>query len=300
MNKGINATSRLLKILFYSFLLPLFLIFLMASMPLIVGNSDGQVRFRLLYLLLTRDYIKGLFDGTSLIFNVGQFQWHAFKELPPYFLVTLFYAGISSFIGVVVGFPMGILRYKKLNSPSQSLLTFIGSIPDFFIILLLQLTAIYFMKFTGMRLAKIAMTNELPLLLPLIAMSLYPIVYVTKQVSRAAYETSSSDYIQFARAKGITRKKTFILHLVPALLPGLAADSTKVAMLVLANVFIAENLFFIKGITHVMIHFSFQSGGGYQFDFVVTCLLYIFMIYQIINLLLRLFIRSAASARRLL
>jgi len=298
MNKRIGIRDGFLKFFFYNFLFPLFFIFLLASVPLIIGNSDGQVRFRLLYLLLAKDYITGLFNGSSLSFNVGQFQWYAFRELPPYFAVTLFYTGISSAIGILLGFPLGLLRYKKINSLSQNILSFIGSIPDFFIILLLQLGAIYFMKLTGKRLAKISMTSDLPILLPLIAMSLFPVLYVARQTSRAAHEVSCRDFIQFARAKGISRRRTFFLHLVPALLPGLSADTAKVAMLVLANVFIAENLFLIQGITHVMVNFSFSGGGGYQFDFVVTCLLYIFALYLIISTALRLLVHGAAFLRR--
>jgi peptide/nickel transport system permease protein len=296
LNKRYYAAT-LFSAAFYNFLLPLFFIFFLASVPLIIGNSDGKLRFRLLYLFLTKDFIMGLFDGSSFTFHVGQFTWHAFKEIPPYFLITLFYVAVSSTIGVVAGFPLGILRYKKLNDQSQNILSFIGSIPDFFIILLLQLFAIYFMKVTGTRFAKISMTSNMPLLLPIIAMSLYPVIYVTKQVSGATYEVSCQDYIQFARAKGITRRRVFLYHIIPALLPGLSADVTKVAILVLANVFITENLFRIQGITHVMLKFSFQGGGGYQFDFVITCLLYIFAIYLIISTALKLFIKMISMLR---
>ena len=295
-DKKLHGPAIIVKT-FYNFILPLFFIFLIASLPLIIGNSDGQVRFRTLYLLLTKDYIRGLFDGSSFTFNVGQFKWSAFKELPPYFLVTLFYVSVSSAIGIIIGFPLGILRYRKINSQSQNIFSFIGSIPDFFIILLLQLFAIYFRKVTGVRFAKIAMTSDLPLLLPIIAMSLYPIIYVTKQTSRAAFEVTCQDYIQFARAKGIKRKKLFFSHIIPALLPGLSTDVTKVSLLVLSNVFIAENLFLIQGITHVMINFSFQGGGGYQFDFVITCLLYIFAIYLIISTVLKLLIKLISYLR---
>lgn len=287
----------LLSNIFYNFLLPLFFIFFLASLPLIIGNSDGNLSFRFLYFFLIKDYFSGLFDGSSLTFHVGQFTWHAFKEIPHYFLVTLFYVSLSSAIGILAGFPLGMLRYRKLDSHSQNFLSFIGSIPDFIIILLLQLMAIYFMKITGTRLAKISMTSDMPLLLPLIAMSLYPAIYVTKQVSSATNDVSCRDFIQFARAKGITRKKVFFNHIIPALLPGLSADVTKVATLVLANVFITENLFLIQGITHVMINFSFRGQGGYQFDFVITCLLYIFAIYMIISTGLKLFIKLIRTIR---
>ncbi|MGL1893449.1 MAG: ABC transporter permease subunit [Spirochaetaceae bacterium] len=283
-------TSSFLFKIFYNFIIPIVSILLLASLPLVIGNSDGKIRFRFLYLLLTSDYIKGIFDGSSFVFNVANFRWNAFIHLPKYFLVTLFYVGISSFIGIVIGFPIGLLRYKKQISKSQNILNFISSIPDFIIILFLQLFAVYFKSITGVRFAKISGLGSLPLLLPFIAMSLYPVIYVIKQVSRGAYEVSCQNYIQFARAKGLKRSKIIFSHIIPALLPGLSVDVTKVTTLVLANVFITERLFRITGITTFMFKYSFLSEGGYQFGFVVSCLLYIFLIYLIVSISLKLII----------
>lgn len=141
------------------------------------------------------------------------------------------------------------------------------------------------------------MVDSMPLLLPIIAMSLYPVLYVIKQVSRGAYEVSCQDYIQFARAKGLKRSKIIFSHFIPALLPGLSVDVTKVTILVLSNVFITERLFRIKGITAFMFKYSFQSEGGYQFGFVVSCLLYIFLIYIIVSISLKLIIYSISLMR---
>ena len=287
MKKNITTSVVLSKLVYY-FFIPMFFLLLLASLPLVIGNNDGKFNFGILFLQLSSDYIKGIFDGSSFIFNVGQFEWNTFDELPRYFLVSLFYVMVSSIIGIIIGFPLGIFRYKKLNSQSQNILSFIGTIPDFFIILLLQLFAVYFRIFTGVRFARIAMVTELPLLLPMIAMSLYPILYVTKQVSNAAYEVSCQDYIQFARAKGIKRSRIIFKHIIPALLPGLSTDVTKVSLLVLSNLFIAERLFRIQGITHVLFYFSFNGRtGGYQYDFVISCLLYTFLIYIIIRFTLK-------------
>jgi peptide/nickel transport system permease protein len=283
--------------LLFNLIIPIVTIFILASLPLVIGNSDGKIRFRFLYLLLTTDYIRGIFDGTSFVFNVGQFKWNAFIDLPHYFLVTLFYVAVSSLVGLVIGFPIGLLRYKKQISASGNILTFISTIPDFIVILLLQLFAIYFKSITGVRFAKISGVGSMPLLLPIIAMSLYPVLYVIKQVSRGAYEVSCQNYIQYARAKGLKRSKIIFNHVIPALLPGLSVDVTKVTTLVLANVFIAERLFWINGITTFMFKYSFQSEGGYQFGFVVSCLLYIFLIYIIVSISLKLFIYTIRMMR---
>lgn len=103
LKQKLKTTSILFKI-FYNFLIPIIIILLLATLPLVIGNSDGKIRFRPLYLLLTSDYIKGIFDGSSFIFNVGNFKWNVFIELPEYFLVTLFYVAVSSVIGILIGF----------------------------------------------------------------------------------------------------------------------------------------------------------------------------------------------------
>lgn len=292
----LTPSSVLLKI-FYNVIIPVISVFLLASLPLVLGHSDGSIRLRTLYMLLSSEYIKGVFDGSSFIFNVGQFKWNAFTDLPEYVFVTLFYVTVATLIGILIGFPIGILRYKKQISSSQNILSFISSIPDFIIILLLQLFAVYFKTITGVRFAKIAMVDSMPLLLPLTAMSLYPVIYIIRQTSRQAYVVSCQNYIQFARAKGLSRNKIIFSHLIPALLPGLYADINRVTILVLANVFITERLFRIKGITTFMYKYAFQSDGGYQYGFVVSCLLYIFLIYIIISVSLKIIILTIQSIR---
>lgn len=279
--------KHILLKLIYGLFIPIVVIFVLASLPLIIGNSDGSIRLRSLYLLLSTEYINGIFDGSSFVFSVGQFKWNAFTDLPGYVFVTMFYVGISSMIGIFVGFPIGLMRYKKHVSSSQGFMTFISSIPDFIVILLLQLLAVYFKTITGVRLAKISMVDSMPLLLPITAMSLYPVIYVIKHISRQAYNVSCQSYIQFARARGLKRSKIILNHMIPALLPGLSADVNKVTMLVMANVFITERLFRINGLTTFMFKYSFQSDGGYQYGFVVSCLLYIFLIYIMISLTLK-------------
>lgn len=277
-------------------------ILLLAALPLVLQQSEGKISIRFLYFLLGYDYLKGLFDGSAFLFSTGRFINSIWDHLPRYFFNTLFYVTISSILGILIGFPIGMLRYKKRFSKSQKFLFFLNTIPDFFLIIILQISVVYITQFSGVRLASIAMVTRLPLLLPIFAMSFYPALYLIKQISNATYVITSQDYILFSLSQGHSRLNIFIKQVMPALLHELSADVTKVTLLVLSNVFIAEQLFRIMGITRMMFLWGFRQpnpfgGGGYQYAFVVNCLLFILVLYLIVSNFLKLIIRLLIKLR---
>ena len=277
-------------------------ILLLAALPLVIQQSEGKISIRFLYFLLGYDYLKGIFDGSAFLFSTGRFTYSIWEQIPQYFFNTLFYVATSSILGILIGFPIGILRYKKRFSKSQKFLFFLNTIPDFFLIMILQISVVSLTQYTGIRLASIAMVTRLPLLLPIFVMSFYPALYLIRQISHATYEVTSQDYILFARSQGHSRFKIFIKQVIPALLHTLSADIAKVTLLVLSNVFIAEQLFRIMGITRMMFLWGFRQpnpfgGGGYQYAFVVNCLLFILVLYLIVSNFLQLSVRLLIKTR---
>jgi peptide/nickel transport system permease protein len=256
-------------------------VMVIAILPLAFGQTEGELTFRPYFFLVIPEYIMGLFDGRSLIYYVRGRPFNFFDFMPVYFMTSLFYVALTSLIGVVLGFMVGILSYRHRVSKSQDILTFIQSIPDFFMILLLQLAIIKFNELTGIRLAKIGMVTSMPILLPLIAMSIYPVLFISKQISTATYTVACQDYILFAQSKGLTRFNIFKCHVIPALIHQLKADSTKMILMILSNLLITEQLFRINGLTRMM----FINGieGKYQFQLVVNSLLLLSLLYLIIR-----------------
>jgi len=265
----------------------LFILFILvlATLPLSIRQSEGHLVFRPYYLLVIPEFLKGLFTGESLVYFYNDMEWSITEKLPVYFTISLFYLMSSSFIGVLAGFPLGILRYKKRLSASQKMILFINSIPDFFLIIFLQLGVIYISKTSGVRIASIGGVSSYPLLLPLFAMSLYPVLYLIRQISSATFDVTCQDYILYARSKGLSRLAIFKHHIVPALIPQLQGDSTKIILLVLSNMFIAEQLFRINGITRMLMVYGLS--GNYQYRYVVHSLFCLFVLYLITRSSLR-------------
>jgi peptide/nickel transport system permease protein len=277
-------------------LLFLLLILLISSLPLVVRQSEGRLVLRPAYFLMALDYLEGLASGRSLAFNAGSFRWHALQDLPAYFLLSLCYLLASCFCGLLIGLPVGIARYRRRHSWDQRALFLLNTFPDFFLILVLQLAVATVTRLTGIRIASIAMVHRPPVLLPLIALSLYPALYLMRTMAAATHEISCQDYILCAQARGFSRRHIFLREILPGLVPVLENDLSKLTLMILANLFIAEQLFLLQGITRLMFMHGFTrrtvyGSGGYQYALIVNSMVYVFLLFLITRFALSLSVR---------
>jgi peptide/nickel transport system permease protein len=287
----LRLAAFLVKILLFALL-----ILFISSLPLVIRQSEGRLVLRPAYFLMALDFLEGLPDGRTLTFAAGDFRWHVLKELPAYFLLSLFYLLTSSSCGLLVGLPLGVARYRRRFAWSQRAFFLLNSLPDFFLIMALQLSVATLTQLTGLRLASIAMVNRPPLLLPIIALSLYPALYLMRTMATATHEISCQNYILCARARGFTRRHIFLREILPGLVPVLENDLSKLALMILSNLFIAEQLFLLQGITRIMFLHGFTQrtvygSGGYQYALTVSGLLYVFLLFLITRAFLGLVVR---------
>ncbi|MCG8571400.1 MAG: ABC transporter permease subunit [Spirochaetes bacterium] len=284
----IKISASILKVAF----LVLAIIFF-ASLPLVVQQSRGHLSIRPLYFFLGLDYLKNIVNGQSFIYYLTDRQMNALLDLYPAFGVSLLYISLSSIIGLLIGVPFGILQHKRRFGITQKILFFINTIPDFFLILLLQIIIITITLKTGIRFTRITASKGLPLLLPLLAMSLYPALYLIKTMATTTYEITCQDYILCAISRGFTKKHIFLREIFPALIPTLEADIHKTTIMIISNLFIAETLFLLPGITRLLFRYGFQqrniiTGGSYQYNLVVNCLLGMVIIFILVRTFLKL------------
>jgi peptide/nickel transport system permease protein len=286
---------RLVTVLFKTLFFALLILFI-SSLPLVIRQSEGRLVLRPAYFLMALDFLEGLAGGRTLNFAAGDFRWHVLRELPAYFLLSLFYMLASCFCGLLVGLPLGVARYRRRFAWSQRALFLLNSFPDFFLIMVLQLAVASLTQLTGIRLASIAMVNRPPLLLPIIALSLYPALYLMRIMATATHEISCQNYILCARARGFSRRHIFLREILPGLIPVLENDLSKLTLMILSNLFIAEQLFLLQGITRIMFLHGFTQrtvygSGGYQYALTVSGLLYVFLLFLITRALLGLVVR---------
>lgn len=244
------------------------------------------------------EYIRGVFDGSSFHFFTGKTEHLFFEQIGAYFRFSLFYVATAAIIGITLGIVSGMWLANK--EWLKAVFEFFVLLPDFVIIVLLQLFVVYFMDKTGILLAQVAtFTSDRPaLLLPFISMSIIPSLFVMRTVSLHCTEVSSAEYIMLAKAKGFSRTYIRIHHVLPNVLPYLRADLHKLLGTIMGNLFIVEYIFNLQGVTKLMlssalVDFPLREGpmGNYQYSIVINSLLSLMLIYFIVYLIIRGYLR---------
>jgi peptide/nickel transport system permease protein len=142
---------------------------------------------------------------------------------------TLLLGGASLVVALAIGLPVGIYSASKPGSlfdrVASAVMSVIGAVPPFW--LGLVLVAIFALKLrwlpaTGM--TSVTGTGGLTdllwhLPLPTLATAAIPAAVITRMVRGAMLEILSTDYIQVARAKGISRRTILRRHALRNALP---------------------------------------------------------------------------------
>jgi ABC-type dipeptide/oligopeptide/nickel transport system permease component len=149
---------------------------------------------------------------------------------------------------LVVGLPAGVLAALRANSWPDYVLTAFASVslalPNFLVgTLLIYLVSVRFglLPTNGWGTWKHTV-------MPSLALGLMPLGYVIRIVRGTMLETLAQDYVRAARAKGLTRGRLVLAHVVRnSLVPAVTAAGPMLG-LIIAGAFVIENIFSIAGI----------------------------------------------------
>jgi len=153
---------------------------------------------------------------------------------------------------------LGILRgtyegYKAKKGNIRSLVTLtVFSIPDVLIVLVGMLLYIYISQnFPGVK--EVVKLNDF--VLPLIALSIIPTIYISRISFIAIEDEIKKEYIKNAKAKGFSRKRIFIIELFPAIIFKIVDTLPAIITMILSNMIIVEYLFNYNGIVYYLLYF---------------------------------------------
>ncbi|WP_047985937.1 ABC transporter permease subunit [Ornithinibacillus californiensis] len=264
-------------------------ILLLGAIPLSISITDDNLIFDFSIVVdLVINYLQGVWNGESFIYQEGIGRSYSIlQDIPDYFLTTLHYLLIAGFVTVCMGMFISAWYSKSQKEWIKDIIGFLGTIPDFILVLFLQLGVVAFYQSTGFHIAKVASrsADENAYLLPLITLTLVPTIYIIRTLSERTYDVLSEDYILTAKAKGLRKRFIFIHHVVRNVLPYLKADLHKILAIMMSNLFIVEYLFNIRGIT------AFIFGGTmYQYNLIVSTLVALVFLYLLIYWTIRLLI----------
>lgn len=192
-------------------------------------------------------YMSGLLEGNlgeSMIQTGRTVEYYLSKGVP----VTAKVGAIAFCVAIVGGISLGTiaaLSEKKWVSNLCMFVATIGvSVPSFLIAMLMILVfgvILRVLPFVGLR-------SPANYVMPVIALSLYPISMISRLTRSSMVEVMKQDYIILARSKGTPYKKVVIRHAIKnAMLPVVTYAGPMFAFL-LTGSFVVETIFSIPGL----------------------------------------------------
>ncbi len=113
-------------------------------------------------------------------------------------------------------------------------------------------------------------------ILPIIALSVYPMAYITRLTKTSMLDALSQDYVRTAKAKGVSRRKVIFLHaLRNALIPVITYIGPQIAY-ILTGSMVVESIFNIGGLGSTFV--SSITNRDYTTIMAVTMFLAILMV----------------------
>ena len=235
-------------------------------------------------------FIKNIFEsGTDTIDSIGEnrqvIAGSVWKSL------QLLICGLL--LSVIVGVVSGLLSgYRAKKRSQKSLVPLIGlSIPDVLIILLgWRISAFY-----GMHLP--AMEAALPItsfIMPLITISILPVIYISRITFITVQEELKKDYLRNSKAKGFSRRRIIFSELLPAPMYKIIDTLPTIMTMLIGNLIVAELLFNYLGAAYYLLYF--YSSKAY-FETAIYILIF-GTIYAVFTWLLQLIAKSFGPVKR--
>lgn len=253
-----NAMTLLRKL--YSYGLPVFsAVFLLAYLVNINPESDLQLVNQqwisnfsgYLNLKHTLLYFKGLLHPTAdtwerasdILKVIYTSSYRSLKLISASLL-------LSTFIGIARGVYEGYESKKRNLRSLGTLMLF--SIPDVLIVLAGLLAYVFVAKrFPGVN----ALFAPKEFLLPLITLSILPTIYISRITYITIQDEIKKDYVQNARAKGLSKKKIFLSEMMPAIVFKIVDTLPTIMTMLLSNLIVVEYLFNYIGIVYYLLYF---------------------------------------------
>lgn len=268
-------------------------VFLFAAMPVLLQTDFSgslQLSWQAGYKTF-ENYFSGIGNGESFRFYSGKNEFSFWEWIGPFFRTSFYYVAAAGVIGTAIGIFVGIYFAVSKSGFLKSIVDFVGSLPDFVVVLLLQFGIVLIAREFDVLLFEVATLNseEPAIMLPLIAMVIIPANYMIRNVTMQMNLTLKEDYIGNAKARGLGRLYIIFFHALPNVLPFIKGDLHKLMGIIMGNLFIVEYLFNNNGISMLIFSNAF-NGYGYQYDIVVNGLLSFLVLYGVGYAVIRAFI----------
>jgi peptide/nickel transport system permease protein len=165
----------------------------------------------------------------------------------------------SLLVGIIFSI-LYMLLPSLVRTAIRRVILAIESLPDVFIILLVQLTVIWVYKNTGLLMFNIVNVYQTKAyFLPILAISILPLLYVIKYLILTMEEESQKIYVEFAKGKGLNNIYILIVYLLKNIAAQLFGQLKTIFWILLSNLLMLEIIFNIYGITRFVADYGVEN-----------------------------------------
>ena len=232
--------------------------------------------FLVQYLL----YLKGIFTFDFGVTFSGRDVFEVIKEAFPVTIRLAFMAlAFEAIFGVLLGLVAGLRKGKLFDGTVLVLSTMIIAVPTFVIGFVMQF-------FIGVKLGWLPTTagsdpGFMNLLMPAIVLGAVSLAYVLRLTRTSVAENLSADYVRTATAKGLSRGRVVVVHVLRnSLIPVVTFLGADLGAL-MGGAIVTEGIFNISGVGGLLFR-SIQQGESATVVSLTTVLVLVYIVANLI------------------
>jgi oligopeptide transport system permease protein len=250
-----ELTRQLIKT-FLVWLLILLILILIVLLPRTVQYEKVGSEVEREYQFTWSEYgdnIGQFFSGAWENKSLGQTR-HRYTvefELQHYMSRSIYLIVTAFLVSIPLGLLKGIYDYRKTHTRKNILgngsTWFFQSIPDFFVVISVQVFFIGLYKMGFPLIPLFGYDHWYSFLTPSLMLSIYPIVYIARITSSALAAQEREQYIRTAQAKGLSERVILYKHAMGNCWGTILSHFSSLMLYILSNLLIIEYLMFYRG-----------------------------------------------------
>lgn len=195
--------------------------------------------------------------GTSYV-SSAEVSELVFKALPTTLLLVVMTMATAIVAGVSLGVVSAAFRGKTMDYVARMIAILGVSTPTFWFALVLMLTLAYYVEIFPMN-GPVSEHGLIAIVLPTMAIALHPAALIARMTRSSMLEVLSQDMIRTATAKGLSRRRVFLVHgLRNAINPVITVIGFQVANL-MGGAVAVEFIFSLPGLGSLLIESIYEK-----------------------------------------
>jgi len=234
-----------------------------------IGKDHIEVNFERFWINLKSDF-QFLFQSNQDKY-LEIFEKLHIVESYQYTMTILFSSLLFIMFLAMITAILIFLSPNKVKNKLKSGLNLFEGIPDLLIIFLFQFFVITLYKSTGLKFLQLyGLFGHKPYFVPIMTVSFLPFFLLLQFLIKIIDEEQDQQYVLYAKAKGMDRLRTLLVHIMRNIFPLLILQLRTIVWILLSNIYLVEILFNISGFNQQL--FKIISMDG-EFSVLVLCLL---------------------------